>query len=80
MFVDESGQYFYSTSVDGSQQQMVVVSSDADGTDAEGATADGSIMLHTEDDALHTVSHHFFFYFYFYFFYTPPVRNKVTGF
>ncbi|XP_066965286.1 transcriptional repressor CTCF-like isoform X1 [Macrobrachium rosenbergii] len=54
VFVDESGQYFYSTSVDGSQQQMVVVSSDGtDGSEGDAATTDGSIMLHTEEDTLH---------------------------
>lgn len=56
VFVDESGQYFYQN-VDGSQQQMVVVSSDpAEGSEGESGGAEGSsVMLTPEEDALHEV-------------------------
>ncbi|XP_045104046.1 transcriptional repressor CTCF-like [Portunus trituberculatus] len=55
VFVDESGQYFYQN-VDGSQQQMVVVSSSdpAEGSEGESGGADGSsVMLTPEEDSLH---------------------------
>ncbi|KAK8749224.1 hypothetical protein OTU49_015738 [Cherax quadricarinatus] len=52
VFVDESGQYFYQN-VDGSQQQMVVVSSDGtDGSEGETGGADDSVMLNAEEDSL----------------------------
>ena len=56
VFVDESGQYFYQN-VDGSQQQMVVVSSDpADGSEGESGAAEGtSMMLAQEEDSLEEV-------------------------
>lgn len=57
VFVDESGQYFYQN-VDGSQQQMVVVSSSdpAEGSEGESGGADGSsVMLTPEEDSLHEV-------------------------
>lgn len=56
VFVDESGQYFYQN-VDGSQQQMVVVSSDpAEGSEGESGGADGSsVILTPEEDSMHEV-------------------------
>ena len=54
VFVDESGQYFYQN-VDGSQRQMVVVSSEGgDAFEGEGG-GDGSVILHTEEDSMHEV-------------------------
>lgn len=61
VFVDESGQYFYQN-VDGSQQQMVVVSSDpAEGSEGESGGADGSVILTPEEDSLHEVKQNDFY-------------------
>lgn len=55
MFVDESGQYFYQN-VDGTQQQMVVVSSDGgDASEGESGGAEGSVMLNAEEDSINDV-------------------------
>lgn len=61
VFVDESGQYFYQN-VDGTQQQMVVVSSDGgDASEGESGGAEGSVMLNAEEDSINEVSSHFGF-------------------
>ncbi|CAL4127788.1 unnamed protein product [Meganyctiphanes norvegica] len=54
VFVDDNGQYYYQN-VDGTQQQMVVVSSEgAEGNEGDGGGGDGgTVMLHHDEDSMH---------------------------
>lgn len=57
VFVDDAGQYYYQN-VDGTQQQMVVVSSEgAEGTEGDGGGGEGgTVMLHHDEESMHEVA------------------------